>query len=515
MAGGKARQILFRIFYSTSFTFVFILLVIFTAVTPADSIYESYKRNRLIDIFLVAGVYVFTGLASILVYASRMYTNRSVLRDIPKTFMPIEKEDLPGKRVHRLIAETLERTAVIAYQARPRARRIEHETVTAGARMLALTKTKTATDDTIEPSWGTVAHPGWSSPANKELPGLEYVTVVDELVDLIEAKAVSLVPGDPAIEPAEDVTLLPDPRVIAEIARTGNMGMRSYLAHLIAVAVVPENSLSVAFLAAYERARFSSVPMTDNDFHALMRMFAEILRSMQPVDINMLDLDDDSSGYESDQSSHQYAASSLVNGKPLLPERTNDDTRSLPSTFSASGSVRHHGVPPRRISEDSAPSMTSYEQEQDHHIHDDRASFSRSRVEPDSSSLRDNETNSNTSVQSLHTAPAPRTPSRPRPPPTRRSRGRMYSAVSRFPTRSSHPSMSNDSLPISTRSVSDTGSIVHHEIDAPGPAVSRTSSRSTGDRARGRKPGVVRLATEDEERDGGSPYRIVTPALEP
>jgi hypothetical protein len=231
----------------------------------------------------------------------------------------------------------------------------------------------------------------------------------------------------------------------------------------------------------------------------------------------VLDLDDGSSGYESDQSSRQYPPSSLVNGKPLLPGRTNEDTESLPSTFSASGSVRHHKTPPRRISEDSAPSMTSYEQEQeqDFQPHDDAGSFSRSRAQPDSSSLVDNDTDPNASVQSLHTAPAPRTPSRPRPQPAGQPTGRMFSAVSRFPTRSSQHSVSNDSLPISMNSVSNTGSVVHHEIDAPGPAVSRSSSRSTGAQVRGRNGGVIRLASEDEQRNGGSPYRITTPALEP
>ncbi|EXJ69551.1 uncharacterized protein A1O5_07587 [Cladophialophora psammophila CBS 110553] len=333
----RARQIIFRIFYSTSFTAVFLILVIIVSVTPADTLYESYKRSRLIDIFLIAGDYVVTALLAALIYASRLYTNRSVLKDIPKTYMPIEKEDLPGRRVHKLIQECLEKSAVIAYQARPRSRRIEHDTVIMGTRMLALTKTQTNTDQNAEPSWGKVAHPGWSSPASKELPGLEYCTVVDELIDLIEAKAVSLAPLDPHTQPDPDGTPRPDPRVIDRLARNGNMGMRAYLQYLIDVGVVPDNSLTVAFLAAYERARFSSAPLSDEDFQSLMRMFAELLRNMNPVDVEFLDLADDSE-YPS-----QSETSSLIRRRmPYRSPHTDAETFSVASTYSASGSA----IPP-------------------------------------------------------------------------------------------------------------------------------------------------------------------------
>ncbi|EXJ77060.1 hypothetical protein A1O3_10218 [Capronia epimyces CBS 606.96] len=356
----QARQVLFRIFYSTSFTVVFLILVGFICFTPADAIYESYKRHRLLDIFLITGAYVLTALIAALMYASRLYTNRSVLRDIPKTFLPIEKEDLPGKRVHRLIQDCLERSAVIAYQARPRSRRIEHETETAGARMLALTNSPAYTDQNMEPPWGEIAHPGWSSPAFKEMPNLEYATVVDELTDLVEAKAVSLAPLDPRAEPGPDGTPMPDPRVIDELARPEAIGMRPYLRHLIDLGVVPDTPLTAAFLAAYERARFSSKPLTDGDFQALMRMFAELLRNMAPVNAELLDLD--ASSYEPTLSEASSVSSHGLHQRPPDPE-----TSSAASTFSNSGSVRHHQPPPRRISEDSAaPSLSSLEQEHDH-----------------------------------------------------------------------------------------------------------------------------------------------------
>ncbi|EXJ54654.1 hypothetical protein A1O7_09995 [Cladophialophora yegresii CBS 114405] len=495
MARGRARQIIFRIFYSTSFTAVFILLIIFSAVTPADTIYESYKRNRLIDIFLIAGVYVFTALLAVLIYASRLYTNRSVLKDIPKTFMPIEKEDLPGRRVHRLIQECLERSAVIAFQVRPRSKRLEHDTINAGMRMLALTKTKSSTDQTVEPSWGNIAHAGWSSPASKELPGLEYATVVDELVDLVEAKAVSVAPIDPLVEPGPDGSPLPNPRVIDEIARRGDMGMRSYLRYLIDIGVVPDDSLTVAFLAAYERARFSSVPLSDEDFRALMRMFAELLRHMTPVDVDLLHLESDSE-YRSGQDSHsQSDTSSLVDRKVAQRSRDRDaDTASLPSTYSALGSVRRHKQPPRRVSEDSAPSLSSYEL-----VHHAPSEAGTENLDGDETGDADTRT-----PQTAPTTAAPRPRSRPRPP-LRTSTSRMYSAVSRL---ASHPNRSGSSH-------SDTGSVVHHDVETLSSRSSRRSkSRARKDRHNGR---VLRLASEAENGRGGGdgqhglPYRIQIP----
>ena len=508
MARGKARQIIFRIFYSTSFTAVFLLLLIFTAVTPADTIYESYKRNRLIDIFLIAGVYVVTALFAALIYASRIYTNRSVLKDIPKTFMPIEKEDLPGRRVHRLIEECLERSAVIAYQARPRSNRIEHDTINAGMRMLTLTKTKSCTDQTIEPSWGKIAHPGWSSPASKELPGLEYATVVDELVDLVEAKAVSLAPVDELAESGPDGMPLPDPRVIEGIARSGNGGMRAYLRYLIDVGVVPDNSLTVAFLAAYERARFSSEPLSDEDFQALMRMFAELLRSMTPVDVELLDLKDEESEYTSHPASHPHSeTSSLVyQEKPPHTSHADPETASVASTYSISGSVRRHKAPPRRISEDSAPSLSSFERELQYNRPSsefDTGDEAHHEIDRAPEGAEDNDGQSLHSTPTTTTTPRPR--SRPRPP-LQTSSTRMYSAVSRLPPHS------DDSSSLHTSS--DTGSVVRHDLDARRPSPSRSPRRRTMDGTQA----VIRLATEDEngpgDSDNGLPYRIELPQRE-
>jgi hypothetical protein len=276
----KASAILFRVFYSTSYTALFLLLIAHIVLTPADAIYQSYKAGRLFDIFSVAGAYVLTALVCALLYASRLYTNRSVLKDIPKSFMPIEKEDLPGKRVRRLIVNSLERSVLIAYRARPRPQSPENETPSIDGRISALIRADEERKHDGEPTWGIVSHPGWSSPSSPDLPDLQYETVIKEFTDLVEAKAVSLAPVDPHSIPNVDGTLMPDESVIEILQRPVEMGMRQYFGQLKALGVVQDTLLSQQFISLYEQARFGPQPLTEQEFRALMSMFAEVLRTM-------------------------------------------------------------------------------------------------------------------------------------------------------------------------------------------------------------------------------------------
>lgn len=497
----RARQVVFRIFYSTSFTIVFLLLVCFVCVTPADAIYESYKRRRTLDIFLMSGAYVVTALIAILIYASRLYTNRSILKDIPKSFMPIEKEELPGRRVHKLIQDCLAKSAVIAYQARPRSTRIEHDTQVASARVLAICQSRECTDPHLEERWGHIDHPGWSSPAARETPNLEYATVVDELTDLIEAKAVSLAPVDTLTATDPDGLPLPDPPVIDELSRDETMGMRAYLRHLIEIGVVPDNSLTMAFLSSYERARFSPEPISEQDFQSLMRMFAEILRSMRPVDLDLLDLEASSYYYESEKSSiiHQDSGHHHHHHHHHYDHhRHGGDKASIPSTLSDSGSVRHNRPPPRRVSEDSVPSMSSFERDHGHRHHGNDHGGS----PPQSASLNsdedgnasDDEADEDEDHLSLRTAPT-HTQSSPSRPTLH-----GHTSSSRFVSAQSRQGLGLGLQP--TRS--------HSSMRSTRSATSRRSrSSSKWSTAAG---SVIRLTRPEDEPDArGLPYLIQLP----
>ena len=338
----RARQLVFRVFYSTTYTVVFLILLILIVLTPTDTIYEAYKARRYVDIFVAAGVYVLTAAIAILIYASRLYTNRSVLQSIPKTYLPIEKEDLPGKAVTKMIADALARSAVIAYRARPRVPRVEDNSPAASARISALSAAPSRKVPNAEPTWGPIAHPGWSSPASPDLPNLQYATVIAELADLVEARAVSLAPSDPLATPNIDGTPVPDERVVEILQRPADMGLREYVGQLIALQVIKDTFLANEFLTLYERARFATDPLTEVEFRALMSIFAEILRGMTSLDPLIL-------------------AEFEEENEDSVP----GDIESEESSSYDDGSVRRHRPAeslPRRLSEDSVPSIpTEYD----------------------------------------------------------------------------------------------------------------------------------------------------------
>ena len=359
----NARSILFRIFYSTTFTTLFLVLIVITGISPADKIYESYKRSRLVDIFLDTGAYVIAAFLALFLYASRLFTNRSILRDIPKNFMPIARTEVPRRAIHRLIEECMASSAVIAYHAKPRARRIEVEVPNAGKRILVLTKQAKEhhhehhlTDhekELLAPRWGEVKHPGWHNPAAKEMTGLEYTSVLNELIDLVEAKAVSLAPSDPLMTPHEDGTAVPDPRALEYLTRPFTAGMRQYLAELMELGIVPDTDVTHLFIIYYERARFGPSPLSEPEFESLMRLFAELLRSMKAPDARLFDADDADESYYYDDAPEAHLSQPAL--QPMLSPPPS--TLTSPVLGRAPASSTYHDSRPRRMSEDSVPSL--------------------------------------------------------------------------------------------------------------------------------------------------------------
>ena len=309
MAVQKQRRRLFRIFYSTSFTFVFLLVAAFIVVSPADAVWQAYKDVRYLDIFIIAGVYVLTGIVAVLILASRIYTNRSIVAGIPKTYIPIEVDEIGKKRVYKLIKEALDRNAVIAYNARPKVIPEDEDdndignlssTITGSSRDTK--QQKQQKHQTRQQQWKSIAHPGWSSPYSPDLPHLQYDTVIEELPALIEAKAVSLAPTDAAFRPDDSndasepftgnapshLPAIPDGRIVDLLQQPDNMSTRDYIEYLISLNVIQPESLGKHFLALYEHARFSGHPLTESEFRHLMAVFAEVLRSMTRLDPDLV-----------------------------------------------------------------------------------------------------------------------------------------------------------------------------------------------------------------------------------
>ncbi|KAL1996532.1 hypothetical protein VTN49DRAFT_8053 [Thermomyces lanuginosus] len=284
-----------RILNTTLYSVLSIILLILILLTPGDFIVQCYRTRRLTNIFIVTGAYILTALLALLLYASRIYTNRTGLNSIPKPWIPVEKGDV-SKSVRRLVKQGLARSAIIAYQARPRANNIDEDNGSEVHHDPALSI------DPARPPWGKIAHPGWSAPvpsASSDLPGnLQFKSIILELPHLIEAKAVSLAPPDPlfsspshhrgAMNGEQHRQAIPDPRVVDILRRPAAMGLREYLTHLTSLNLINPPELATDFIALYERARFAARPLYEDEFRALMAVFAGILRGMKVVDPQVL-----------------------------------------------------------------------------------------------------------------------------------------------------------------------------------------------------------------------------------
>lgn len=277
-----------RILNTTGFVFLSFILFCLILLTPVDAIYQCYKTSRLTNIFFITGAYVVTFILAVLIYATRIYTNRTVLTAIPKPWIPVEREDV-GSSVRRLVMEGLARSAIISYQARPRDTDADED---------RFSECEALTVDRRRPPWGFVEHPGWSSPSSVDLPDLPYKTVVMELPHLIEAKAVSLAPPDPLLSTSRDPfdpsagpgeNAVPDTRVVQVLQRPASMGLREYIQHLASINVVNPPEVGAEFLTLYERARFSAHELYEVEFRDLMRAFADVLKGMKGLDTQALD----------------------------------------------------------------------------------------------------------------------------------------------------------------------------------------------------------------------------------
>lgn len=288
----RTRVPFFRIFYSTSFTVLTLILVAALLITPGDHIYQSFRSGQVFHIFIIGGFYLLTFLVSILTYGGRLYKTRASLAGIPRDGVP-----KIGGKVGREVQAGLRRSAMIAYESRPRDLRDEKAGRGIEKRSrLGMSSTGRQSQDSVqsfEPVWGPISHPGWSSPSSPDLPNLHYGTVILELSNLIEAKAVSLAPIDPSHDasttPEADEPPPLDPLTVSLLERPATMGLRDYITHLTTLEMISPASLGTTFLALYEAARFSEVPLTEPEFRNLMAVFAEVLRSMKPIDPATID----------------------------------------------------------------------------------------------------------------------------------------------------------------------------------------------------------------------------------
>lgn len=365
---------LFRIWYSTTYTTLLIILLLLLCVSPGDIIYQTIRTYEIPKLFVIGGVYVLTAIIVVLIYSTRIYTNRSVLQAIPKPYVPVEEGEV-GKVVRRMIVKHLRRSAIVAWDSRPRDVRGEGDVGEDTDEELDEGRPGTAErekererakkrksghgvpDATIlpicakSPTWGHVSHPGWASPASPDLPNLQYWSVICELPNLIEAKAVSLAPPDPNVDTGtvrfpHETPLLPDAQIVTLLQRPRAMGLRSYLARLSELGLLNPPTLGPTFLAQYEHARFSTVCLSEAQFKEIMSIFADILNGMTELDPDVIEdlraqsiYSDTRSLAPTQSSSSGSSISSSSTSSNSLPLRRRSQLTRQPSSSSFSSSL--------------------------------------------------------------------------------------------------------------------------------------------------------------------------------
>ncbi|KAK8108287.1 Defect at low temperature protein 1 [Apiospora kogelbergensis] len=390
MAQSKAKlHTAFRIFYnSLYFLFQLILLALLLAV-PGDIIRQAYLYTfQYANIIIISGVYLLSVTIVLFVYFLRLYITRTVLAAIPRSITPIKKGDVK-KQVRQMIDRDLGRSAAIAWEARPKVTGPNEEPpfglgalpeegggdnysfeqqqrnekpgggddASPKLRASPFSWSKLKKSKTVEsklgialpptkPVWGEIEHNGWGSPNSPDLPNLQYSTVLSELPHLIEAKAVSQAPADRHAAPDQPAF---DPEAVEMLQRPAHMGLRDYILHLTSLGVIPSAQTVSDFLDAYERGRFSPKPMSNVAFRTLMHLFAEVLRSMQPLDPsvfhNAMTMHDGNSMYTDSHSNIDDDAPR--ESSPTTPTDGGRSLHSMPSTSSLRTPVSRSSRSPR------------------------------------------------------------------------------------------------------------------------------------------------------------------------
>ncbi|KAH8819955.1 hypothetical protein F5884DRAFT_762357 [Xylogone sp. PMI_703] len=379
------RPLLFRIFYNGFFSILCLILLGLLIVTPADAIRQALHNRQIYNVFVIAGCYFLTIFLATLIYASRLYTTRSVLAAIPKTWIPVEKGDVK-ERVRKMISDGLKRSAWIAWNARPRTPEETEavlEPITRQSSDNSTTKEKeprrycfsqrSRTRKDVEenlvailphvPTWGDISHNGWSSPSS-DPKNLQYITVILELPHVIEAKAVSLAPPDPQ---SNSDPPLPDIRAVELLQRPAMMGLRDYITYLMSIDVITDTPTANRFLSQYEYARFSSQPISGQAFHDLMNEFTKLLRNMKMLDPSYLVPGEEDLTSESDTTEDTLSASSSITPRTRSIastrngiNRTRSNSQGTIRTWRSRGSSTNGAVSLRHSAFTTAPGTPRY-----------------------------------------------------------------------------------------------------------------------------------------------------------
>jgi len=109
----------FQIWYSSVFLTTAFIAWVATLVSPTDLIWTCIRIKNIPNGIAVGAIYVGTLIIGFFIWASRIYTNRAALKEIPRAYIPVDKGEVPRK-VHKMIKRQWARSSIVAWDSRPR-----------------------------------------------------------------------------------------------------------------------------------------------------------------------------------------------------------------------------------------------------------------------------------------------------------------------------------------------------------------------------------------------------------
>lgn len=172
----------------------------------------------------------------------------------------------------KMIQGFMQRSAEIEWEAKPRSRTLDQEEEQT---QLHQQDKESFSHRSPNPASAhrhhiRVTHPGYSPPSDPNLPNVPYWPVLLELPHLVEAHAIAALPQPPP------------PTLLSMLQRSPSTGAPEYIAQLASLNVVPAEA-GALFVERYERARWSGIPLTREEFEDLMERFADLLGEVRPL----------------------------------------------------------------------------------------------------------------------------------------------------------------------------------------------------------------------------------------
>ncbi|CAO3658707.1 unnamed protein product [Rhizopus stolonifer] len=217
--------------YIASLFFLIFLTAVCIAISAADVCIQALADKTTTGKFdfrnlvVVGGTYVVLAFASLLFSCSRVLSVRGSMQTIPKTHIPIRKNDLP-KKIYTKLKNEFDETKGIRENTIPRSEDIQAV--------------------------------GWAKPGTPLFEGLDFKQAIARTPVIVENAAINI---DPSYK------------------RPLYCPVRQYIEFLIQEGLV-DRQLGIFYAQGYEIARFSRDPLSQQQYIDIMKHLAAILQNM-------------------------------------------------------------------------------------------------------------------------------------------------------------------------------------------------------------------------------------------